>query len=154
MIKLKMSPKVLKAFKKELAGKVLIFDKQMTYLLEAAVAELVNHAKLSAEYQDQTSNLKSSIGGSVYRNGLPITYRGFEKIKAGGEGEEGQLTGIEFLNEKASALGTGYGIILVAGMEYATYVEDVHGRNVLTKTELKATEDLPKLIAQLKSRIK
>ena len=73
MMKLKISPKVISALKNELVLKRLTYEKQLTYLLEAAVAELVNHAKLGAEYQDQTSNLKSSIGGIVLRNGVPIT---------------------------------------------------------------------------------
>ena len=153
MIKLKISPKVIKAMKEELVLKQLTYEKQLTYLLEAAVAELVNHAKLGAEYQDQTSNLRSSIGGIVLRNGIPVSYRGFEKTETGTDGESGTKTGLEFATDVSKNLNTGYGIVIVAGMEYATYVEDVHGLNVLGKTGLKAYEELPKLLAQLKQRI-
>ena len=157
MIKLKISPKVIKAMKEELVLKQLTYEKQLTYLLEAAVAELVNHAKLGAEYQDQTSNLKSSIGGIVLRNGIPVSYRGFEKEAPTGkkqyDAESGVKTGLEFATDVSKNLNTGYGIVIVAGMEYATYVEDVHGLNVLGKTGLKAYEELPKLLAQLKQRI-
>ena len=152
-MKLKISPKVIEALKNELVLKQLTYEKQLTYLLEAAVAELVNHAKLGAEYQDQTSNLKSSIGGIVLRNGVPVTYRGFQNEEVGTDGESGVKTGLEFATEVSKNIGTGYGIVIVAGMEYATYVEDVHGLNVLGKTGLKAYEELPKLLAQLKQRI-
>lgn len=153
MIKLKISPKVIGAMKEELRLKNLKFEMQLTYLLEATVAELVNHAKVNVEYQDQTGNLTSSIGGIVLRNGVPVTYRGFQNEEVGTDGESGVKTGLEFATDVSKNLNTGYGIVIVAGMEYATYVEDVHGLNVLGKTGLKAYEELPKLLAQLKQRI-
>ena len=39
------------------------------YELGALVAELENHAKLNAEYKDQTPNLKGSIGGILLKDG-------------------------------------------------------------------------------------
>jgi len=120
----------------------------LIYRLEAYVAELQNHAKLSAEYEDQTSNLKSSIGGVVLKNGKPISYAGFE-----GNGIDGPTTGTAFINSLLSNYPKGYVIILVAGMEYATYVENYHNLNVLKKTELKMQQDLPGILDNLKRKI-
>ena len=116
--------------------------------LEIFVTKLEDHAKLSAGYKDQTGNLKSSIGGVVLKNGVPITYRGFE-----GKGADGVNTGLEYINSLISNYKKGYVILVVAGMDYAAYVEDYHDLNVLKKTELKMARELPKLLLNLKSTI-
>ena len=38
-------------------------------------------------------------------------------------------------------------------MEYATYVENYHGLNVLKKSEFKMRSDLPKMLNKLKKKI-
>ena len=106
--------------------------------LEYLVAELENHAKSNAGYKDQTSNLKGSIGGVVLKDGKKIAVRGFESF-----GSDGNQTGIEFINS----------LIVVAGMEYATYVENYHGLNVLKKSELKMNRELPIVLRALKEKI-
>lgn len=129
------------------------FEAALIYSLEAAITELTNHAKQSAAYQDQTTNLKSSIGGVLVLNGKPITYKGFAQEKS--TADTGVQTGLEYINTLTKNFQMpGYTIILVAGMEYATYVQDYHGYNVLKKTELKARMDLPKVIQRLKDKVK
>lgn len=123
-------------------------EKALLYQLEYLVADLQNHAKLNGAYNDQTANLRSSIGGAVLKNGKPISYRGFEGL-AYGTGK-----GLEFINSLISNFGKGYVILIVAGMEYATYVEDIHELNVLKKTELKMQNDLSAAMAKLKAKIK
>jgi len=126
-----------------------VIEKALIYQLEVLVAELERHAKESGQYQDRTGNLRSSIGGVVVKNGVAVKYIGFDE--AGGETEQGTQTGLEFINSKLEEVGTGYGIIVVAGMEYAAYVEDVHNLNVLKATELKANSELPKVLNLLQS---
>jgi hypothetical protein len=41
----------------------------------------------------------------------------------------------------------------VAGMEYATYVENYHNLNVLKKSELKMYRELPVMMEKLKQKI-
>lgn len=127
---------------------VVRVEKALVYNMEALVAQLQNHAKQSAGYQDQTSNLKGSIGGVVLKDGRPISYKGFD---AGGE--EGNTQGLEYINSLISNYGSGYTILIVAGMEYATYVENYHNLNVLAKTELKLQRDIPKMLERLKKVI-
>jgi hypothetical protein len=132
---------------KYLKQQVLLIEKELIYRLEYLVADLQNHAKTSAEYIDQTSNLKGSIGGCVLKDGKPISYKGFN-----GGGELGSKTGLEYLNSLISEQGSGYVILVVAGMNYASYVENYHNKNVLKKSELKMNRDLPEVFEKIKRR--
>lgn len=132
---------------KYLKQQVLLIEKELVYRLEYLVADLQNHAKTSAEYIDQTSNLKGSIGGCVLKDGKPISYKGFN-----GGGELGSKTGLEYLNSLISEQGSGYVILVVAGMNYASYVENYHNKNVLKKSELKMNRDLPEVFEKIKRR--
>ena len=140
---------------KAASAQLMAYDKRyqaaLVRQLEIAVSKLHAHAVQHAGYEDQTGNLKSSIGGTVLHNGIPVTYRGF----TGGTENVGKETGLEYLNTIISSKGnrTGYGIILVAGMSYATYVENYNGRNVLKASELLALELVPKLVKQLKDAL-
>lgn len=125
----------------------ILIEKALIFRLESFVAELENHAKESAGYKDQTSNLKSSIGGAVLKDGNPITYKGFTGLS------EGVSTGKEFLNSVISNFGKGYTIVLVAGMEYASPLENYLNYNVLKKTELKMQRELPGVMKKLKLAI-
>lgn len=132
------------------------FEAALVYNLEYLVVEMVNHAKLNAGYTDRTSNLKSSIGGVVLKNGVPITYKGFAREKAA---DVGVKTGTEFINSLISSHSKGYVILVVAGMEYASWVED-GGKtnrapyNVLKLTEIKMEKELKKLVIRLSKSIK
>jgi hypothetical protein len=127
-----------------------VIEKSMIYRLEYLVAQLVNHAKLSAGYEDQTSNLKSSIGGVLLKDRKPITYTGFVNQ---GNATDGENKGVDFMSKVSQSQPNGYVIVLVAGMEYATYVEDYHNKNVLKKSELKMMAELPSIINKLKLMI-
>lgn len=124
-------------------------ERALIFNLEVLVAQLENHAKLSAGYEDQTSNLKGSIGGIVLKDGRPVSYKGFN---AGGT--EGRNTGKEYLNSLIGNHTRGFVVLIVAGMEYATYVENYHGLNVLKKSELKMKSEFPKILRRLKLTIK
>lgn len=122
-------------------------EKALIYQLEYLVADLENHAKLSAGYKDRTANLKSSIGGVVLKNGTPISYKGFDGRPVGVK------TGNEFINTLIRQFTSGYVLILVAGMDYATFVENYHGLNVLKKSEMRMMSELPKMLNQLKAKL-
>lgn len=123
-------------------------EKALIFNLEYLIAVLVNHAKETGDYEDQTANLRTSIGGVVLKNGVPVTFRGFQ-----GGGKLGGGRGTEFINSLIANAGSGYVIIIVAGMEYATYVENMPGFNVLKKSELKMVKELPLLLKRLKRKI-
>lgn len=130
--------------RKELARQKLLIEKALVYRLSYFIDQLVNHAKNTGSYTDRTSNLRSSIGGVLLKDGVPVTYKGFDgKV-------EGINTGKQFLAEVIGKVPSGYVIVIVAGMEYATYVEDGYDFVVLRESELKMFSELPGIIEKIK----
>lgn len=109
---------------------------------ERACAEAV----AKGNYQNRTGNLRSSIGFVIAYDGKIIRMGGFHKVQGRGEnmqkvefttkdgknvsfwakgkfgdGTEGVQVGLDFAREKIKGT-KGYAFILVAGMEYASYV--------------------------------
>lgn len=116
--------------------------------------ECVAHARSNAGYTDRTGNLKNSIGYVIFENG-EIIHEEFEKTSTGdGSSENPYTTTGEIFNKSRkvakAAAGNRRGLVLVivAGMEYAMYVES-KGKNVLASTELYVLKELPKLIADI-----
>lgn len=122
----------------------------------------VNIARANGDYEDITGNLRSSIGYIVLRDGVPVTQNIIEptnvtpgrraverivkgkkrtvNIKVGGDGSGGTKAASELLDKLKSKYSTGCVLIVVAGMEYAAYVENVHGKHVLVDSRLLAEE--------------
>lgn len=101
----------------------------------------VREARTARIYTDQTGNLRSSTGYAVVKYGKVMFQSGFKaesvSVKTGdgkekrSTGTEGAREGKEFLEELCSkAPKDSIVLILVAGMNYAQYVEDL-GFNVL-----------------------
>lgn len=122
-----------------------VIEKTLIREMEIIIEKLINHAKQNPGYKDITGNLKGSIGGFVLKDGYKLASSGFE-----GEGGE---KGKSFINSIISEVGTGYAIIIVAGMEYASYVEEYHNLNVLKKTELLLPNEMNKMFNKIKSAI-
>ena len=118
-------------------------EKALIYALEYHVTQLQNHAKKEGTYNDITGNLRNSIGGVVLKNGKPVTYKGIENSSSA----------TIFIDSLIPRFPNGYVLLIVAGMEYATYVENRHNLNVLSKTELKMKAELPGILAKLKKKI-
>ena len=138
-----------KALNKYIISQSDRIQKALIYQLDAFVTELQNHAKASAGYQDQTGNLKSSIGGAVVQDGRVVTYSGFEQVLTGSPGVS---KGREYLNSLLGNYRKGTVLIVVAGMEYASFVQDVNDRNVLKKSELKMGRELPRLLKRIEEQ--
>jgi len=132
----------------------------------------VTEARENGNYQDQTSNLRSSIGYVIVVNGHVIQ-EDFSKAGSGKmkvsyssistrkrhtttvkwEGQDGISVAKSYAYALASKYATGYVLIVVAGMHYAVYVE-AKGLNVLDSAESLAKRVLPQLINQLKTKYK
>jgi hypothetical protein len=80
-------------------------------------------------YDNHTGNLRSSTGYIIYKEGK-ILYRNFKESPEGTDKKTGLETGIKSATSELRT-STGWGIILVSGMEYAGWVED-KGYDVLT----------------------
>lgn len=131
-------------------------DKAITLALCVLGEKCVNHARdldPIAGFGDVTGNLRSSIGYVVYRNGSPV--KTDFKLKSGpkGSGATGYSVGQSLATEIAAKYPKGYVLVVVAGMNYAVYVES-KGRDVLTSAEKLAETELPKMLRQLKDNIR
>lgn len=126
---------------KELPSKL---DHQLIGLLIQAGETAVSQARSSKTYQDQTGNLTASIGYGVFKGNTLIASGGFDY------GKEGGNVGAMALLEKLPNLGSsGLGLVVVAGMDYATYVERT-GHVVLDNARLNMSGVISNLLSQLK----
>jgi len=126
---------------KEIAKKEKELLNVFCYVGETCIKE----ARESGAYQDQTGNLRSSIGYVVLRDGVAYQSSNFDQVKGGSDGaKEGEA----FLNSIIQGYRQGLVLIVVAGMNYAAYV-DALGLNVLTSAELIAEQLVPQMLKKL-----
>ena len=92
----------------------------------------IQRAKMRADggYNDDTGQLRSSTGGIIYRDGK-VLHEDFKLAPYGTDKtpglDEGRRKALAELRESK-----GWGITIVAGMEYASWVESRHGLSVIT----------------------
>jgi hypothetical protein len=133
------------AFKKRAVTSII---NTFAYIGEQCIIESRN----SGKYVDRTGNLRSSIGYVVMNNGKVVR-------KGGGETgtEEGKESAQAFLVELADKVRAyfpgGIILIVVAGMNYATYVEAL-GLNVLASGKLLAEKLVPEMLEKLGFEVK
>lgn len=113
-------------------------ENKLIRVLKYTGEQCVNIAREQGSYQDRTGNLRASSGYVIVHNGEIVERSTFE-IK------ESQKLAEEVANRITSRIA----LIVVAGMNYAAYVE-ARGYNVLTSSEQFAEVQVPKLLKQLK----
>ena len=119
--------------------------KELINMLQYCGESAVRYARENGTYKDRTGNLRSSVGYLIVENGKEITHSEFNTV---GGGAEGSANGLEYAREIAAANQKGIVLIVVAGMNYATYVER-RGYDVLSGSQLEAESILKQLIARL-----
>lgn len=111
-----------------------------------AIGEKVrNEAIENGSYKDRTKNLRSSVGYVVVVDGK--VYKASEFGKPDGN-NEGRTTGLSYARSLVGKFPKGIVLIVVAGMNYASYVS-AKGYNVLDSSELLADRLVPKMLKQL-----
>ncbi|MCQ2058673.1 MAG: hypothetical protein MJY71_02450 [Bacteroidaceae bacterium] len=113
--------------------------------LSAIGEQVVNTARESGSYTDQTGNLRSSVGYVIVKDGQVVLASSFAAVKDGGNGSE---TGRSYAESLASRFSNGIALIVVAGMQYAAYVKR-RGKDVIDSAELLADNLVPKLFREL-----
>jgi hypothetical protein len=121
--------------------------------LQAVCTEIVAEARQLDTYQDQTGNLRSSIGYIIYHDGKKV---GESFIAFPGQNEEsdggktGISTGEKIAHEAIQKwAGTGIIAVIVAGMDYALLVES-KGYDVITGPTSKLKQMLEARLQDIK----
>lgn len=119
--------------------------------------EVVNQIRNSdiSYWDDHTGNLRSSIGYIVSLDGQPIGMSGFEQVEgpqAEGAPADGGDKGEQYARHIATLYPQGISLIVVAGMEYASYVENIKSRTVLAQGEIVAKKMVSEMIQKLDKR--
>jgi len=128
-----------------IAGRVEAIKKALVYNLCAVGEQVLNAARLTNSYKDQTGNLRSSIGYVVAVDGEIVQMSSFDTVK---EGREGSRGGKEYAMQLVRDFPHGIVLIVVAGMNYASYVS-AKGYDVLDGSELLADKLVPQMLQQL-----
>lgn len=121
----------------------------LSKLGEQCVTKIRDRAGDKSWY-DQTGNLRSSVGYVIAHNKNIIQYSTFNQVK---QGSEGVKTGKDLAKELAKRYSNNYVLIVVAGMNYAEFVEAMDNKDVLASTELWAGEQVPLMLEKLKRQI-
>lgn len=137
---LDMTPSEIEQVQKEMYEEI---DRQTLDAFKLVLAEAlkIQRAKMRMDggYDDQTGQLRSSTGGIIYRDGK-VLYEDFELSPYGTDKAPGMKEGREkaFADLRESR---GWGITIVAGMEYASWVE-AKGLTVLTMAATEVEKSL------------
>lgn len=111
------------------------------------ITEGIRNGSLSS-WLDSSGGLRSSIGYAVVRNGRVVKMSDFEVVLNGVDGSEKGKRKVAELATKYAQYD--YLLLIVAGEEYAVYVEAVDGKVVLSEGYNHIEKNLPK---QLKDRM-
>lgn len=120
----------------------------LSYLGEQCVRRVRDRSGKESWF-DQTGNLRSSIGYAVYEQGKTVIESAFNQVA---QGSQGGSEGRRLVAELASKYAETYAMVVVAGMEYADYVEAMKGKDVLASTELWAKGEVDRYINQALGR--
>lgn len=99
---------------------------------------------------DRTGNLRSSIGYVIVKGRRIVSMSSFDTVKGGGEGSS---TGKKLAEDLGAMFPNDYALVVVAGMNYAEYVEAMDNKDVLASPELFVRKKLPGMLVKLKNQI-
>ena len=125
--------------------KVKRIEKALVYNLSFVGEQVLNAARSTNSYKDQTGNLRSSIGFVVAVNGKVKNTSDFGVVKNGANGAK---SGKAYAKELVRNYPQGVCLIVVAGVDYAVHVSNM-GYDVLDSSELLAEKLVPQILAQL-----
>lgn len=123
------------------------YEKAVIRIMHRIGIECVNQARDIDTYKDRTGNLRSSIGYLIVKDGLILGISGFPVVKDGKQGSSG---GKEYALTLTTRFPKGLALIVVAGMDYAGYVEAMN-YDVISGQELYARSRVYTLMQQLTS---
>lgn len=114
------------------------------FVKEARDGLNISGAFPKGDYTDQTVNLRSSIGYFVLNDGVIVS----SNLQGTADGIGAARQVLDQISEKS-----GYQLVGVAGMEYASYVES-RGYNVITSQGDIAIVNIDRMLRKFKDRMK
>ena len=121
----------------------------LSYLGEQSVTRIRDRSS-EESWIDHTGNLRTSIGYSVASHGKKVVESAFQQVLSGTEGAE---EGKKLIDSLVSKYAETYALIVVAGMNYADYVEALDNKDVLASTELWARSVIDDYLSKAQKRI-
>ena len=104
-------------------------------------------------YNNQTGNLRSSIGFVIARNGVEVEFNGFTPPEGyAGTADTGPETGLLLARSVSETITSGWSMVVVAGMDYAAELE-TKNYDVLTSAEYLMDKELPIMLIKVKETI-
>lgn len=139
-----------------LSACVKLIDNEVYRMLAFLGEQCVNRVRdryPEDSWNDITGNLRSSVGYIITRDGNIATKGGFMPTNAPkGNGSNGQHVGEQYATS-VKPNGAQMALVVVAGMEYAIYVEARNNKDVLASTQIWAQQRANELFAQLQRRL-
>ena len=117
----------------------------MKLLLQEFGEKLVAFAKDTHTYTDRTGNLTNSISYAIVRHKEILYYNEVQR-------EEANAAALKVAMKMAESLSDAYSLIVVAGMNYAAFVES-RGYNVILPAELKAKQEFTNKVKRVIDRV-
>lgn len=111
--------------------------------------QFIINARNNATFIDQSGNLRGSIGFAVLKDGKRVLVSDFSAVKAG---KDGPKTGKALIRQLTAEFNTGFALIVVAGMDYAAYVEAMN-KDVLTASSIIAKNELKKAMVTIAEKV-
>lgn len=139
-----MTKNIEETLRKKLADEL----NAIVYRLFEIGLSAVNTIRQNHAYLDQTGNLTSSVGCAVVVEGEIMQISNFEAIKP--TGEQGAQEGRSYVQSLASQFPQDITLIVVAGMNYAAYVER-RGIGGMTGGELFAKQAVEDLLLEMQN---
>lgn len=152
-VKVKGFDKFMKDMRSEADRVVKDFIEQLDYLGLQAVAYIRDRSGDKSWY-DQTGALRSSIGYVLVYNGSVIGESGFEPVRGANsrisQPKNGSKEGRDYAHELAKNYPSGYALIVVAGMDYASLVEAMDNKDVLASGSILLKREVERLVSKYK----
>jgi len=144
--------------KSYLAREVEKHEQRLITMLDYIGQTVVNEIRTShiSNWEDQTGNLRSSIGYMILLDGVPQHASQFPRVdgpKREKTNVDGSAEGKNYMDSLIPLFPKGIALVIVAGMEYASYVEKMQNKTVLAQGEIEAETLIANMVAQLNARL-
>ena len=122
---------IIKQLKEDIQKKREEVAAELSIVGEKVVNGILNGE--TSSWNDQSGNLRSSVGYIVTIDGQIESEGGFRRFA---DADEGPSKGKAYARTLAPQYSEGVALIIVAGMEYAAYVEAMENKTVLAQGEI------------------